>query len=161
MVTLEQIDELRKRVNVSYEEAKKTLEKNDGDLIKSIIELEKKKGRKDERKGSFTNAANRLLALKLSIKNRDGNTLLNVPLVLVVLTFLMSFWTVIVLLVMALLTSCQINVYRDKGVNMHNIKQNVKKTVDKIKDKSEEIFKDDEEETEDTDDEPENEIIIE
>jgi hypothetical protein len=128
MVTLEQIDELRKRVNVSYEEAKKTLEKNDGDLIKSIIELEKKKGRKDERKGSFTNAANRLLALKLSIKNRDGNTLLNVPLVLVVLTFLMSFWTVIVLLVMALLTSCQINVYRDKGVNMHNIKQNVKKT---------------------------------
>jgi uncharacterized membrane protein (DUF106 family) len=101
------------------------------------------------------------LALKLSIKNRDGNTLLNVPLVLVVLTFLMSFWTVIVLLVMALLTSCQINVYRDKGVNMHNIKQNVKKTVDKIKDKSEEIFKDDEEETEDTDDEPENEIIIE
>jgi translation elongation factor EF-Ts len=58
MVTLEQIDELRKRVNVSYEEAKKTLEKNDGDLIKSIIELEKKKGRKDERKGSFTNAAN-------------------------------------------------------------------------------------------------------
>jgi hypothetical protein len=123
MVTLEQIDELRKRVNVSYEEAKKTLEKNDGDLIKSIIELEKKKGRKDERKGSFTNAANRLLALKLSIKNRDGNTLLNVPLVLVVLTFLMSFWTVIVLLVMALLTSCQINVYRDKGVNMHNIKQ--------------------------------------
>jgi NACalpha-BTF3-like transcription factor len=161
MVTLEQIDELRKRVNVSYEEAKKTLEKNDGDLIKSIIELEKKKGRKDERKGSFTNAANRLLALKLSIKNRDGNTLLNVPLVLVVLTFLMSFWTVIVLLVMALLTSCQIYVYRDKGVNMHNIKQNVKKTVDKIKDKSEEIFKDDEEETEDTDDEPENEIIIE
>lgn len=161
MVTLEQIDELRKRVNVSYEEAKKTLEKNDGDLIKSIIELEKKKGRKDERKGSFTNAANRLLALKLSIKNRDGNTLLNVPLVLVVLTFLMSFWTVIVLLVMALLTSCQINVYRDKGVNMHNIKQNVKKTVDKIKDKTEEIFKDDEEETEDTDDEPENEIIIE
>lgn len=161
MVTLEQIDELRKRVNVSYEEAKKTLEKNDGDLIKSIIELEKKKGRKDERKGSFTNAANRLLALKLSIKNRDGNTLLNVPLVLVVLTFLMSFWTVIVLLVMALLTSCQINVYRDKGVDMHNIKQNVKKTVDKIKDKSEEIFKDDEEETEDTDDEPENEIIIE
>jgi NACalpha-BTF3-like transcription factor len=158
MVTLEQIDELRKRVNVSYEEAKKTLEKNDGDLIKSIIELEKKKGRKDERKGSFTNAANRLLALKLSIKNRDGNTLLNVPLVLVVLTFLMSFWTVIVLLVMALLTSCQINVYRDKGVNMHNIKQNVKKTVDKIKDKSEEIFKDDEEETEDTDDEPENEM---
>ncbi len=48
-VTLEQIDELRNRVNVSYEEAKSTLEKNDGDLIKSIIELERKK-EKDESK---------------------------------------------------------------------------------------------------------------
>ncbi len=36
-VTLEQIDELRNRVNVSYEEAKATLEKNDGALIKSIF----------------------------------------------------------------------------------------------------------------------------
>jgi len=160
-VTLEQIDELRKRVNVSYEEAKKTLEKNDGDLIKSIIELEKKKGSKDQKKGGFTNAANKLLALKLSIKNRDGDTILNVPVVIVLLTFLMSFWTVIILLALALVTSCQINVYRDKGINVNNIKKNVKETVDRIKDKSEEIFKDDEEEASDTSDETENEIIIE
>nr|MBP8692398.1 hypothetical protein [Sedimentibacter sp.] len=159
--TLEQIDELRKRVNVSYEEAKKTLEKNDGDLIKSIIELEKKKGSKDQKKGGFTNAANKLLALKLSIKNRDGDTILNVPVVIVLLTFLMSFWTVIILLALALVTSCQINVYRDKGINVNNIKKNVKETVDRIKDKSEEIFKDDEEEASDTSDETENEIIIE
>jgi len=160
-VTLEQIDELRKRVNVSYEEAKKTLEKNDGDLIKSIIELEKKKGSKDQKKGGFTNAANKLLALKLSIKNRDGDTILNVPVVIVLLTFLMSFWTVIILLALALVTSCQINVYRYKGINVNNIKKNVKETVDRIKDKSEEIFKDDEEEASDTSDETENEIIIE
>jgi len=160
-VTLEQIDELRKRVNVSYEEAKKTLEKNDGDLIKSIIELEKKKGSKDQKKGGFTNAANKLLALKLSIKNREGDTILNVPVVIVLLTFLMSFWTVIILLALALVTSCQINVYRDKGINVNNIKKNVKETVDRIKDKSEEIFKDDEEEASDTSDETENEIIIE
>ncbi|HOK48806.1 MAG TPA: ubiquitin-associated protein [Sedimentibacter sp.] len=160
-VTLEQIDELRKRVNVSYEEAKKTLEKNDGDLIKSIIELEKKKGSKDQKKGGFTNAANKLLALKLSIKNRDGDTILDVPVVIVLLTFLMSFWTVIILLALALVTSCQINVYRDKGINVNNIKKNVKETVDRIKDKSEEIFKDDEEEASDTSDETENEIIIE
>jgi len=160
-VTLEQIDELRKRVNVSYEEAKKTLEKNDGDLIKSIIELEKKKGSKDQKKGGFTNAANKLLALKLSIKNRDGDTILNVPVVIVLLTFLMSFWTVIILLALALVTSCQINVYRDKGINVNNIKKNIKETVDRIKDKSEEIFKDDEEEASDTSDETENEIIIE
>lgn len=160
-VTLEQIDELRNRVNVSYEEAKRTLEKNEGDLIKSIIELEKKRGRKGEKKGSFTNAANKLLALKMSIKGKDGDTILNVPVVVVLLTFLMSFWTVLILLILAVVTSCKINVYRDRTINMHNIKKNVKETVDKIKDKSEEIFKDDEVEPTDIIDESENEIIIE
>ena len=161
-VTLEQIDELRNRVNVSYEEAKRTLEKNDGDLIKSIIELEKKKGRRNEKHhGSFTGAANKLLSLKMSIKSKDGDTILNVPVVVVLLTFLMAFWAVIFLFVLAILTSCKINVYRDKTINMHKIKKNVQETVDKIKDKSEEIFKDDEEEPTDIIDESENEIIIE
>jgi len=159
-VTLEQIDELRNRVNVSYEEAKRTLEKNDGDLIKSIIELENKKGRKPEQRGSFTSFADRLLALKMSVKNKEGNTVLNVPVVVVLITFLMSFWTVIFLFVLAVLTSCKIDVYRDKLTNVNSIKKNMQDTVDKIKVKSDEIFKD-EKKPEDTKDDSENEIIIE
>ena len=159
-VTLEQIDELRNRVNVSYEEAKRTLEKNDGDLIKSIIELENKKGRKPEQRGSFTSFADRLLALKMSVKNKEGNTVLNVPVAVVLITFLMSFWTVIFLFVLAVLTSCKIDVYRDKSTNVNSIKKNMQDTVDKIKDKSDEIFKD-ETKPEDTKDDSENEIIIE
>lgn len=160
-VTLEQIDELRNRVNVSYEEAKSTLEKNDGDLIKSIIELEKKKGRKYENKANkvgFTNFANRLLALRMSIKNKDGKTVLNIPFVVVLFAFLMAFWVVIFGLVLAILTSCKIDIYRDKSVNMNDIKKNVQETVDKIKVKSDEILKDEEEKQSD---ETENEIIIE
>lgn len=42
-VTIELIDELRSRVDVTYEEAKRVLEENDGDLISSIIQLEKEK----------------------------------------------------------------------------------------------------------------------
>jgi len=59
------------------------------------------------------------------------------------------------------LTSCKITVYRDKAINVNNIKKNMQETVEKIKDKSEEIFKDDEEEPTDEQDESENEIIIE
>ncbi|WMJ76510.1 MULTISPECIES: DUF4342 domain-containing protein [unclassified Sedimentibacter] len=159
-VTLEQIDELRGRVNVSYEEAKRTLEKNDGDLIKSIIELENKRGRKDEYKGGFTKFTNRLLSLKMSIKNKEKDTLIDLPLVLVLLTFMMAFWVVIAGLVLAILTSCKIRIYRDKGsVNMNSIKKNMKETVEKIKVKSEEILKDDD--IESSDDSGENEIIIE
>ncbi len=159
-VTLEQIDELRGRVNVSYEEAKKTLEKNDGDLIKSIIELENKRGRKDEHKGGFTKITNKLLSLKMSIKNKEKDTLIDLPLVLVLLTFMMAFWVVIAGLVLAILTSCKIRIYRDKGsVNMNILKKNMKETVEKIKVKSEEILKDDD--IESSDDSEENEIIIE
>lgn len=159
-VTLEQIDELRNRVNVSYEEAKQTLEKNDGDLIKSIIELEKKKGRKDEYRGSFTNFTNRLLALKMSVKSKNGSTLMDVPLVLVLLTFIMAFWAVIFLLLLAILTSCKIKIYKDKNsADINSLTKNMKETVDKIKVKSEEIIKDDEKP--DKEEPTENEITIE
>lgn len=159
-VTLEQIDELRNRVNVSYEEAKHTLEKNDGDLIKSIIELEKKKGRKNEYKGNFTSFTDRLLSLRMSIKNKEGETMINLPLILVLIIFAMAFWVVIFGLMLAILTSCKIKVYRDKTLNVNSLKKNMKETVDKIKVKSEEIIKVEEEEIikEDSD---ENEIIIE
>ncbi len=36
-VSLEQIDLLRKRANVSYEEAKEVLEKFDGDIIEALV----------------------------------------------------------------------------------------------------------------------------
>ena len=161
-VTLEQIDELRNRVNVSYEEAKSTLEKNDGDLIKSIIELEKKKGRKNENKGNFTSFANRLLSLKLSIRNKNGETLLNLPLIIVLITFIMAFWVVLFVLILSVLTSCKIKVYRDKNsINVSSLKKNMKETVDKIKVKSEEIIVTEEIEPTRNDDSDDNEIIIE
>lgn len=164
-VTLEQIDELRNRVNVSYEEAKSTLEKNDGDLIKSIIELENKKKNKNSRNSDFTSFTNRLLALKMSVKDKQGKILMDVPLLVVASAILMSFWTVIVLLGVAVLTSCKIKVYKDKNsINVNNLKKNMKETVDKIKVKSEKIIDVDvdiEEFATVNDDFEENEIIIE
>jgi len=162
-VTLEQIDELRSRVNVSYEEAKRTLEKNEGDLIKSIIELENKKKNKNNRDTNFTSFTNRLLALKMSVKNKEGKILMDAPLVIVLFAFLMSFWTVIILFVLAVLTSCKIKIYRDKNsINVNNLKKNMKETVDKIKDKSGKIIDVDTEDlSSDDDDSEESEIIIE
>lgn len=39
--SLEQIDELKRRTNVSYGEAKEALEKSNGDLIEALVYLEK------------------------------------------------------------------------------------------------------------------------
>lgn len=42
MVTLEQVEKLRERAGISYEEAKKALEETNGDLLEAIINLEKR-----------------------------------------------------------------------------------------------------------------------
>ena len=42
MVNIEQVEELRKRVNVSYEEAKLALEEANGDMLEAVINLERK-----------------------------------------------------------------------------------------------------------------------
>jgi len=41
MVRLDQVEELRKRANISYEEAKKVLEEANGDILEAIIILER------------------------------------------------------------------------------------------------------------------------
>ncbi len=40
-ITIEQVEKLQQRANVTYEEAKDALEKNDGDILEALIQLEK------------------------------------------------------------------------------------------------------------------------
>lgn len=46
MITIEQIDEFRKRTHSSYEDAKYYLEKNNGDILDAIIDFERSKPNK-------------------------------------------------------------------------------------------------------------------
>ena len=169
-VTIELIDELRSRVNVTYDEAKKTLEKNDGDLIKSIIELEEKKGAKaagtvnTTNKDGFAEFVDKVLQLRFSVKSKEGEVLINVPLVLVALTFLMAFWVVIIGLAIAIVYSCNIKIYKAKKFsNVHDIKANIKQTVNKVKSSTEKMFDNDDEVnlTKNDNKNDDNEIIIE
>ncbi len=169
-VTIELIDELRSRVNVTYEEAKSTLEKNDGDLVKSIIELEAKKGAKSagtvkvSQKDSFESFIDKALQLRLNVRSKDNEVLLNVPLVLAGLVFLMAFWVVAVCLVIAIVYSCKIRIYKaNKYSNVNDIKESIKQGVNKMKNTTEKIFKEDDFKVTSEDDkkDEDNEIIIE
>jgi len=51
MVTLEQVEKLREYANVSYEEAKKALEKNEGDILQALIDLEQEGKTKSPKDG--------------------------------------------------------------------------------------------------------------
>jgi len=106
-----------------------------------------------------------LLQLRFSIKSKDDEVLINVPLVLVALTFLMAFWVVIVSLVIAIVYSCKIRIYKaSKYSNIKDIKYNIKETVNKMKNTTEKIFeKDDFEVTKEDNnkDDDDNEIVVE
>lgn len=149
-VTIELIDELRSRVNVSYDEAKRVLEKNDGDLIKSIIELEKEKGTKatgtvKQTNTSFSEFVDKVLQFKLSIKSKDGDTLINLPLILVALLVLMAFWVVLFGIVLGIICNCKFKIYKaHKYSNVNDIKENIKHTVKNVKVTTEKIFNEDE-----------------
>lgn len=52
-VTLEQVERLREKTNVSYEEAKAILERHNGDLLEALIELERKGKSDTASRGGF------------------------------------------------------------------------------------------------------------
>lgn len=53
MVTLQQVEELRKYANITFNEAKEALEETDGDILQAIINLEKKGRIKAPKDGGF------------------------------------------------------------------------------------------------------------
>lgn len=58
MITLEQVEELRKRANISYDEAKSALEEANGDMLEAIINLEKQNKIKAPKRGGFYSTKN-------------------------------------------------------------------------------------------------------
>lgn len=58
MVTLEQVEELRRRANISYEEAKAALEETNGDILEAIVNLEKHNRIQAPKGGGYYNSRN-------------------------------------------------------------------------------------------------------
>lgn len=53
VVTLEQVEKLKEKANVSYEEAKAVLERHNGDLLEALIELERRGKAQTAASGGF------------------------------------------------------------------------------------------------------------
>lgn len=58
MVTLEQVEKLRQRANISYDEAKAALEETNGDMLEAIINLEKRNRIKPPKGGGYYSSKN-------------------------------------------------------------------------------------------------------
>ena len=125
-ISLELIEKLRERADVSYEEAKAALEKYDGDIVEALIYLEQqnkmKKPLQDSKVCSgFLAKAKKLLKTcnetHLVISKNDDKVL-NVSLTIVILVTVIMPPLAIIALLAALLTSHKIRIEKPGGDEM-------------------------------------------
>jgi hypothetical protein len=118
-INLEQIDELRKRANVSYEDAKYALEQNEGNLIEALVYLEKQSKIKPElnpcRENNFLKTIKRLIKkgneTKLIVKKED-TVVLNICVTLAIILTVVVTPLVIGALILALATNHKIRIQK-------------------------------------------------
>lgn len=140
-INLELVEELRKRANVSYDDAKDALEKCNGDLLEALIYLEKNKKittTKPECKGSGFFSSVKSLIKKCHqtkfILTKNENTVIDLPLTIVILVAVFFPPFTLAALIIALFTKHRIRFIKPNGNDLE-----VNKTLDKVSDAASDI----------------------
>jgi len=134
-ITLEMIDELRKRANVSFEDARDALEKCNGDLLESLIYLEKNNKIKTagiEKKVCFFDKIKAIIKKGNNIRfliKKDEKTILNLSLTVSILIGIVAFHVSIIALIIALLAGYRFKFEKSSGEDMK-----VNETINKMHD---------------------------
>ena len=129
-ITLEKIDTVVARTNVSYEEAKKALEENDGDVIEAIISIEKSRttwsDNISEKGEEMINKVKEILrkgnVTKVTVK-KDGDVIMNLPVTAAAIGSIMAAPVALLGLGSAILTNCTIEILKEDGeiININNL----------------------------------------
>ncbi len=138
-IKLEAIDELRKRANVNYEDAKVALEKCNGDMVEALIYLErqnKTNGYKpsENSEHNFWHGVKKLIKkgnkIKFIIKKGD-NVVIALPLTLVIIFAIIPPHISIIGAVIALITGHKIK-FEDKNGEAMNINKHIEKVSEAV-----------------------------
>ncbi len=122
-ITLDKIDLLRARTGITYAEAKGVLEKNEGNVIESLIDLEENKKAcwTDEITAKSSEVVEKVKQLfhegnvrKIIVKS-DGKALLEIPVAIGALSALILPQITAVSVLLAVWKNCSIDVVRDNG----------------------------------------------
>lgn len=147
-ITLEKIDLLRKRADISYKEAKGILEENDGNVVEALAYLEEMEKIKDEAEfsgGSLWSKTKDVYRKASAIRfviTRDEQVLLNVgvPLALIVSVIVMP--VAVTLVVLALFTGCKIRFVGNKEEDAGEISESLNRAAAKAEGFAEKVVSD-------------------
>lgn len=136
-ITIEMIDELRKRTNVNYSDAKKALEESNGDMVEAIIYLEKNnKTKQDEAKKNSTNifkkTFKKLNNIKVEAKKNDILEI-RLPLLLFLIVSIMLLPLTILAVVIYMFTGYKFELKNNED-NLKSVNDTLEKMSDSIKD---------------------------
>lgn len=185
MITLEQVDQLRKRTNCSYEEAKELLEKHNGDVLEAIVDFEKNRKGKSysnyrnygsdnyngeyRNRGDFWRKVREVIQLgfdnRLMVEDSKG-IILNVPINILLLLVIFIPYITIPIFFFLLILGYKISVKKLKG-NDVNISEIVKDAADKFAGKGQyqqtqqPVSRESDQKSEDDNDDSYNKITIE
>ncbi|WP_425803107.1 DUF4342 domain-containing protein [Desulfitobacterium sp. Sab5] len=129
-ITMEQIDEMRKRTNCSYEEAKELLEKHNGDLLEAIVDFEKKHGYQSRHESyqkphKLGRRIKELIQKGFRIRviiEKDKNVILNIPLNILIIAILVTmpfFWLYLIGFVAIYLMGYKIRLRKEEGLEVN------------------------------------------
>jgi len=135
-ISLEQIEALRERAHVSYEEAKDALEKCNGDIVEALVYLEKNNKIKEEKVNSKCSSLwDKFLALirkgnntKFVIKKKDRE-IISMPVTVTIIATVIAPHFAVIGLIIALITGHRIKIEGKPGENME-----INKTLNKVSD---------------------------
>jgi hypothetical protein len=149
-INLEQVDELRKRANVSYEDAKNALEQCSGDLIAALVFLEKQNKIKPEKE--LCNQNNFLKTIKKLIKKgnetkliveKNASVVLNISLTMLTILTVVVTPIVIAGLILILVTNHKIRIQKKnhEDLEVNNVFDKMSTAFNKVSTKITEELK--------------------
>lgn len=139
-VNLDQIDELRKRANCSYEEAKEALENCNGDMVEALVYLEKQHKVKADDGVSIYDKIKAIIKkgneTKFIIMKKE-NVILCLPLTITLIIAILAFYVTIFVVILALITGHRFRIVGKDGdcSKVNSTFNKVSDVVDKTKQK--------------------------
>lgn len=148
-ITLEQVDQVRERTQVSYQKAKEVLEKTDGDVLEAIVLLENEKPHMDKFAQNAQDFGNEVIKtlkdlMKSGTVNRivvekDEATVMNIPVTVGALGAVFLTSATVVGLVAALATGCIIKIHKENG-EVVNVNEKAAEVMKQTKDKAVKVY---------------------
>lgn len=131
-ITLEQVDLLMQRANVSYTEAKEALERCNGDIVESLLYLEKAEKINTQKSASskidkVTSFIDKLNATTFIMKKKE-RIYVNVPLSVALIAIILSLHVSILALVIAIIFGVRIAI-----IGENDIANKINSTIDDFK----------------------------